>query len=248
MDPYRLIAVALHFLVNILLLWAVGAAAQSRFSVLRCLLASVLGGAYAAVCSLPGLSGLGGGVFYTAVLLLTGAIAFGIGREAIRKCALFCLLRIAVDGIPTQDGTIHFLRSGLLCIAGFILLRAQSRYVPVELTVGGRVFRLTALRDTGNTLRDPISGKPVLVIGGELAQEMTGFSREQLANPVETVVKQTDLRLIPCRSATAPTHFLLARSVPGVRIGRWKGRAIVAFAPENIGQDEHFQALTGGMV
>lgn len=248
MDPYRLIAVALYFLVNILLLWAVGAAAQGPFSVLRCLLSAVLGGAYAAVCSLPGLSGLGGGVFYTAVLVLTGVIAFGFGRDAIRKCALFCLLRIAVDGIPTQDGAIHFLRSALLCIAGFILLQAQSRYVPVELNMSGRIFRLTALRDTGNTLRDPISGKPVLVIGGKAAQEMTGFSYEQLADPVETVVQQPGLRLIPCRTATAPTRFLLARSVPGVRIGRWKGRAVVAFAPECIGQGENFQALIGGMV
>ena len=33
----------------------------------------------------------------------------------------------------------------------------------VQVAIGGHVRKLTALHDTGNTLRDPVNGRPVLV-------------------------------------------------------------------------------------
>lgn len=247
MAQYRLTAALFCFWVNAMLLLAVGTAAQRYYSRLRCLLSALLCSGYAALCTLPRLRFLGGGIFYAGILALAGLTAFGF-RGGLRRCALFCLLRIAVDGIPTQDGGNHLLRASLLCGAGFLLLRAESRYVPVELTAGTQRIRLTALRDTGHTLRDPISGYPVLVVGVPLGERLAGLSRAELARPVETAMQHPGFRLLPCRTVTGSGHFLLAKAMPRVRIGAWRGSVLIAFAPEAIGEEGKYQALTGGTV
>ena len=97
---------------------------------------------------------------------------------------------------------------------------------------GDVVVQLTALRDTGNQLHDPISGKPVLVIGTEAACELTGLSATQLRTPLQTIQTFPGLRLIPYRSVGNDGGFLLAKRFADVTIGERKQSALVAFAAE----------------
>ena len=55
-------------------------------------------------------------------------------------------------------------------------LRCSTRKITI---VGSRVS-IVALRDSGNTLRDPVSGEQVLVVSGEVAEKLTGLTQEQL--------------------------------------------------------------------
>ena len=100
-------------------------------------------------------------------------------------------------------------------------------------------------RYTGNTLQDPVTGQPVLVIGADAANRLTGLSREQLRSPVESLEALPGLRLVPYRTVGG-SGLMLARKYQNVKIGKWKGSQLVAFAPERLGGG--YEALTGGAV
>ena len=109
-------------------------------------------------------------------------------------------------------------------------------------------MRMTALQDTGNTLCDPVTGRPVLVVGVEIAQQLTGLTQQQLRCPVEAIAEAPlpGLRLIPYRAVGQPSGLLLALRLQDVRIGNWKGSSLVAFAPDGLSREGAYQALTGG--
>ena len=58
------------------------------------------------------------------------------------------------------------------CVVLFFVIRALSarsgcKDMGVKITYGGKTIEFTALCDSGNLLRDPFSGRPVLLISGE---------------------------------------------------------------------------------
>ena len=136
----------------------------------------------------------------------------------------------------------------LLCCLGFRNRIGGTNYIPVVLSYGTKQLHLTALQDTGNTLRDPITGRQVLVVGADAAGELTGLTREQLRQPVEFVDALPGLRLIPYRSVGSEGNFLLAMRLQNVKIGSWQGSSLVAFAPEGLSSEGAYQALTGGVL
>ena len=165
---------------------------------------------------------------------------------------LFILLSMALGGLALSLNTAG---AGLpLCAGGLALLsrmglRSGGReLLPIAVTYRGRTVRALALRDTGNTLRDPITGEQVLVIGPEDAKILTGLTDDQLQNPMETILRQRGLglRLIPYHSVGQSGGMLLAKRMEQVQVDGWEGSAIVAFAPDRIGTGEVYQALTGG--
>ena len=117
--------------------------------------------------------------------------------------------------------------------------------MPVEIAYGGRSLRLRGLRDTGNGLKDPVSGRSVLVVGAEAAQALTGLTAQQLARPLENLGAIPGLRLIPYRTVGS-RGFLLGMQLQKVRIGSRKGSVVVAFAP--MGLEGNVEALIGGWV
>ena len=88
----------------------------------------------------------------------------------------------------------------------------------------------------------------MLVIGADAAEKLTGLTRMQLEDPLDTVAKRSlpGLRLIPYRAVGQPAGLLLALRLKNVQVGDRRETAVVAFAPERIGIHEGFQALMGG--
>ena len=221
----------------------------------RSALSAALGGFYGAVCMLPGFRFLGNTLWRIVFLGIMGWIAFGYSKSALRRTVVFVLLCMALGGLAQGLGT-GGVRSVIasaaalcgMCILGFRDRPGSVSYVPVELFYGDKQLRLTALYDTGNTLLDPITGKPVLVVGAEVAQQLTGLTQQQLRSPVSVLQKSPvpGLRLIPYRSVGQPAGMLLALRFPQVRIGSWQGSSLVAFAPDKLCNDGQYQALTGG--
>ncbi len=221
----------------------------------RSALSAALGGIYGAACLLPGFRFLGNLLWRIVSLCLMGWIAFGFNKSALRRTLIFLLLSMALGGVAQGLGKGGFwgvvAAAGTifaLCYFGFRDRPGSSGYVPVELSYAGKQMRLTALCDTGNMLRDPISGRPVLVVDAQVAQQLTGLTHEQLRSPVSAMehAQLPGLRLIPYSSIGKATGMLLAMRVPQVRIGNWQGSSLVAFAPESLSGDGQFQALTGG--
>lgn len=246
----------LNFLVDYLLLLGTNRLCGYPPGWGKAALAAVLGGVYGAACMVPGFRFLGNTLWRIVMLGLMGWVAFGWSKSAMRRTLIFVLLCMALGGIAQGFGAGGYLSvvasaAALcgMCILGFRDRPGSVSYVPVELSYGDKQLRLTALRDTGNTLRDPITGRPVLVVGAEVAQQLTGLTENQLRSPVSAMTQAPvpGLHLIPYRSVGQPAGMLLALRFPQVRIGNWQGSSLVAFAPDRLCSDGQYQALTGGI-
>lgn len=246
----------LNFFVNFLLL--LGTNRLCGYPPLwgRSALAAVFGGTYGAACLLPGMYFLGNLLWRCVFLGLISWIAFGFYKSALRRGVIFVILSMALGEIARGFGTggpAAVIAAAVavcgMCLLGFRDRPGYTSYVPVELNYGDHQLRLTALCDTGNTLRDPVTGTSVLVVGAEIAQQLTGLTAQQLRCPVNAVTqaKIPGLRLIPYRTVSQPSGMLLALRFPKVKIGNWQGSSLVAFAPEKLTDDGQYQALTGGM-
>lgn len=244
----------LNVLVDILLLLAAARLCGYPAKIYRILLASLLGGVHSACCLLPGFAFLGNALWRIVSLGLIGATAYGISVSGARRGIIFAFLSLALGGaVMGLDkggivGTISIAALiTLLCFFGFRGRIGGTYYLPVELSYGEKHINITALQDTGNTLRDPITGRQVLVVGADVAQQLTGLSRQQLLTPIESIGQLPGLRLIPYRSVGSKS-FLLALHLPKVKIGTWQGSTLVAFAPDCLSPEGTYQALTGGVV
>ena len=150
----------------------------------RYLLAGVLGGAYAAAVFLPGLSFLAAVPAKLAAGALLALIAYGGEEKLLRLTLLFfavscamagCVLGLGLlagGGVPMAGGVFYtdvdarvlLIAAGAAYLVLTVVFRAAARHgvrgelVMVRLCLLGRVTAFNALCDTGNSLRDPVSG------------------------------------------------------------------------------------------
>lgn len=253
MPVYLDLLLLLNFLVDFLLLLGTNRLCGYPPGLGKAALAAGLGAVYAGACVLPGFAFLGNFLWRAVSLWVMALIAFGWSQSALRRGIVFVFLCLALGGAALGLGGGGFW--GLAASAGFICVLCMvgfkgrigtNSYVPVELAYGGKRLHLTALRDTGNTLRDPVTGASVLVIGAEAAQKLTGLTHQQLKQPIESMGALPGLRLVPYRAVGQEGGMLLALRVPEVKIGSWRGSSLVAFAPEGLSSEGAYQALTGG--
>lgn len=253
---YLDLVMGLNFAVDLFLLLGSNALAGYPLSLKRAALAAAVGGIYGGVCLLPGFRFLGSVPWRLVFLGVMSVIAFGWNRSAVRRGTLFVLLSMALGGIALglgNGGMGAIIGSAaavaLLCVVGFHSRAGQRRFMKVELVCRGKRKVLTALCDTGNTLRDPVTGQQVLVVGADVAADLLALTPQALASPLETLTKAgiPGLRLIPYRAVGQPGGMLLAMKMEEVRMdGKVRGD-LVAFAPQTLGNDG-YEALAGGMI
>ena len=254
MQIYLDLVIFLNFLVDFLLLLGTNRLTGFPPGWKRLLPAAGLGALYAGLCMLPGLRFLGGGPWPVVFLLLMAWIAFG--SRGWQRLAVFVLLSMALGGVAMGLGQVNIpalilSAAGIwmLCRVGFGGRLGQAEYMPVLIPYGGKNLSLVALRDTGNTLRDPVTGESVLVLAGDAACRLTGLSPDQLRHPIETMTQapMAGLRLIPYCSVGNGSGLMLGLRFHNVKIGSRTADPMVAFAPEGLGKNAAVQALTGGM-
>lgn len=246
--------IILNFLVDFLLLLGTNRICGHPPSPGKAAMSAVLGGLYGGACLLPGFSFLGNFLWRMVSLGLMSVLAFGWSISALRRGIVFAFLSMALGGIAFGLGGSGFFGIAISAFGVFLLCRlgfsgeiGGRKFIPVELHHDDRRLQLTALQDTGNTLRDPVTGTPVLVVAAEIGEQLTGLTREQLRRPVESVEAVPGLRLIPYHCVGNSGGLLLALRIPKVKIGTWQGSSLVAFAPEGLSSDGEYQALTGGV-
>lgn len=249
---------AVNFFVDLLLLTGTNRLAGYPAGVGRASLGAALGGIYGCACLMPGFRFLGNLLWRGVSLALMGLLAFGGGPGTLRRCILFVFLSMALGGIAMALGTGGFWTlvgsAGLvlaMCILGFGGVAGQRRYVPVMLKYGTKTVELMALHDTGNTLRDPVTGERILVAGADTAEKLLGLDAASIQNPAGTVALAPipGLRLIPYSAVGKKGGLLLGIRVRDARINGKKESLLVAFAPEGLGAETgETEALIGGMV
>lgn len=193
---------------------------------------------------LPGFS-LAQTFWWRILTLLTAAFsAFGFSRTKITSWVLYVLLQLSLGGLAANSKPVisQLLSAAGICLACYLTGR-QNQIIPVRILTQDGNLSIRALRDTGNTLKDPITGQDVLVVDVNIAQKLTGLTPHQLREPVKTMEALPGLRLIPYHSVDG-SGFLLAKQFENVFIGTQKGRGIIAFSPQKFA--DHYEGLTGG--
>ena len=211
------------FFTNVLMDWVTllaaarlaGAAVHRGRFVLACL----LGGTYAVLAALfPALGVLPVRAAMGAALCLA---AFGGERTLLRLGGLYFVTAAAFAGLAYALGAASGRRLlygagyyftvplGLLLLAAAVgyavsgvLLRGDAAHgcvrqeiLPLTVQFGGRERRVRVLRDSGHTLTEPVSGKPVLILcRGEAAlllnDPLDGDATQQLTSlPPETACR-----------------------------------------------------------
>lgn len=266
----------LNTIVDYLLLLTTAALAGTPMRRGRFALFAVAGGIYAiGVFWLPVLKS----PFFR---LLTGAViafsAFFRDPRPWRLAALYFLLSGALAGLLLAIGLavgsstemaqrVYYadiswgvlLGSAVLFYALLhLLFRQGARYgggdtVEVTIVIQNRRCRLRALRDSGNALRDPIQGRPVLV--AEIAA-LTGLWSEDVETILNSVQspeekmaalygKGISFTLLPFQAVGERSGLLLAMRSDYLQIGRRRiPKALVALTNTTIGSGCH--GLWGG--
>lgn len=239
----------LAFLVELLLLLGAGRLWGEYPGIWPCTAGAMVGALHTTLCMLPGFRFLGSVFWRIVFACLTGLAAYGWKLGQILRFVLLLLgVSLLAEAVGKDD-----LPAAALAAAGLWLLCTSAGsgrvYIPLELYREGTHLTLTALRDTGNTLRDPVTGEQVLVLSPEAAFALTGLTAQQLRTPLDTLQRQPipGLKLIPYR-AVGSSGFLLGLRFPDARVGGRRRNIVAAFAPEGPGGGDGYQALAGGFL
>lgn len=255
MPVYLDLVILLNFLVDFCLLLGTNRLAGYPAGPGRAAVAAALGGIYGGACYIPGFGFLGNTLWRTVSLGLMGVLAFGLDRGTLRRCVLFVLLSMALGGIALgldmrNWSSLLLAAAGVtvMCVVGFRGTVGTKRYLPVILEHDGLRVALTALHDTGNTLRDPVTGGSVLVVSEKIAWALCGLTTKELCDPVATMGSRPGFRLIPYRVVGKSNGMMLGLRVEQGRVNGRQRRLLVAFAPEGFGEKAGFDGLIGGIV
>lgn len=269
----------LNALVDYLLLLGAARLAGERLRRLRFTMGAVLGGGYAVAIFLPGGAFLQRLPCRLAVLALMSVAAYGGSRRLLRQSLLFLALSCALGGgvlavsllggrgLPLSGGVVYSamdIKTVLLSAAGCyaavtLVFRGLARHTAsagelaaVRLALDGRSVELTALRDTGNTLTDPVAGIPVLVAEGALLLPLLPpgtLMAGELADPVACMERLRDgplagrVRLLPYRAVGVERGLLLALRPDGLWVNGERRDMLAALSPTPVSDGGGYGAL-----
>ena len=272
-------AFLLNSLLDYLLLVLCGTVTATPLKRRRILLSAALGGLYAAGSLAPRLAFLGKLYFQVLMAVLLCIIAFGPGRGLLRRTVGLWMLAAAFSGVVMVMTELFSAPAALVgsrvyypVSLGVLTLTAGSAFSLMQWGLGrlthqggdlarvrvrfrGREATFTALRDTGNTLRDPISGTPVLVTDGDVLKTLLPEARaapEELRSPGELAERLGDMglrpRLIPYKTVGVERGLLLALRPEDVEVDGAGENLLLAFSPDPVSDGGGYQALLGGVL
>lgn len=266
----------MNLLVDYLLLLSAAQLSGRMLRRLRLLVCAAGGGVYAALTFLPGCAFL-----CTPLCQLAAGVGMALcayrGRR--KPALLFLLLSGGLAGFVLALGLWAGSPVGLLCrvyrgevswplllgaaLGFYVLLRlllgqgarhGGGELLKITISVCGRKQTVTALHDTGNTLRDPVSGRPALVLERGAAEALWPPEvAEVLASPLPPEEKMARLHrqgaavtfsLLPFRSVGTPAGLLLAARSDYIEVnGRRYPRTPVALSEHPVSDGGGYHAL-----
>lgn len=244
---------------------------------LRVLAAAMLGAVYALLAALSGAGFWVTWAFKLGVGLLMVTVVFGATQNLLRVCLVFFGVSAAFAGAvmasaivrgeglaPAAVGRVSLVGL-LLAFAVFYVLfsavfrsvtrhRAHGNIGTLTVTYRGRRASIPALLDTGNGLREPVSGLPVAVCALKSALPLfDGPAAEILGrepDPYRALEALYDagiysFLLVPYRAVGVSSGMLLAFRPDGMRLGTRELSCLVALSPEDVGQGSGYSAIVG---
>ena len=267
----------LNLIANYLLLLGAGKVAGVALRRLRIAFGAAVGAVYAVLLFISGLEWLS--LWPCKILsgILMALIAYGGERRLVRVTALFFAaaagLAGLVLGVELLGGTALSLENGVLysrfdlrlllllfVVCYFVmslLFRRMGRHgsrevVRLEIDILGEHLSLTALLDSGHTLTDPATNRPVIVTDARILKHLLPVDVDP-AQPVDGIKRCRmagigGVRLVPYRAVGIDCGMLLALQAESVKIGdRRLGSLLVALSPNPVDDGGSHQALIGGI-
>lgn len=260
-----------NFAADIIALAGAGRLCALRIRVPKLLLGALLGALYACtseivrtVSSLP-------------VKLAAGALmalcVYGGEEKLLRVSAVFCLVSASMAGIALgvsaalgETGvlslralvvTLALSLAALSAINGFRRRMTKGGIRELTLEYAGKKVSMTALADTGNALRDPVSGAELPVVESGKAAELFG---EPAASALKNAHGAADCmerlfeaapelrcRLVSYSAVGVENGLLLAVRLDGASIdGQRLAGGWVALSPTKVSDSGEYSALVGG--
>lgn len=266
----------LNLTANYLLLLAAGRMCGKALRRWLLVLAAALGGLYAAALFFPGMEWLAAAPCKLACGVVMVLVAYGGERDLLRTALCFFCASAALGGLvwaaelmgghslTMERGVLYSyvdLRllllllavcyGGLSVVTGRVLLHRRGELLPARIRLGEKTVKLITLLDTGNTLTDPATNRPVLVAEGACCRTLLPLSLP-LERPVEAVAAADEAgfrgcRLLPYRAVGVRCGLLLAVKADSVVVGaRDYGSILVALSPTPVSDGGGYQALIGG--
>lgn len=273
----------LNLVVNYLLLLSSARLSGEIIFRPRLALGAALGALYAALIFFPGMGFLLHPLCKLAAAVLMLLCAFGGSRGLMRVTLVFFGVSAAFGGgifaIQLFGGRGLTLKNGIFYSAmdlRLILLSAAACYtvinlvfrrtarhsgpsrelMPAIITLDGRRVALTALIDTGNTLTDPVTNRPVMVAEGEkllrLFPEGAAPTPADFRDPVTALERLSAAggrgryRLLPYQAVGVECGLLLAIRMDAVKVGEVDyGGILVAMSPNRLSDGGGYSALIG---
>lgn len=231
-----------NIIINFIILYVTEKITRTKTSKLRLFIASLVGSLYTLMVFFPNLQFMGRFLIKFSVSILILIIAFNPERfkEFLKQLSTFYLISFAFAG--TTIGIFYILNNkltisnfsfkdhnelmkflilgiGLAVILirsilknSWIRLNQKNCLTDVTINLNNKKAHLRALIDTGNSLKEPISQKPVIIaeynalkaILPELVKKVYSENKEldlnYVANIMEKLGDQIKLRLIPFKS------------------------------------------------
>ena len=272
----------LNWIIDYFLLLASAGFAGAPLQRVRFAICSAVGGLYAVAVLMPQFAVLS----YLPVKLLAGCIMALLAYWPLQRkwhlTALFFLLGGALAGVVLAVSLASF-RFGYLIeniyymrmtwpvllittTTMYLLLRVifrqsarhrKGELMVVTVSVQQQQRQLTALHDTGNTLRDPVNGRAVLVLERKALNGLWTPDVEAVLGaaipPEEKMVRLhhegigTEFTLLPFRSVGVSSGLLLAVRSDYIKVGkRTYPNTLIALCDSSVSDGGCYQALWGG--
>lgn len=266
----------LNLIANYLLLLAAGRIAGAALLRWRIGLGAGVGALYAAMVFLPGLEWLALWPCKLACGVVIVLIAYGGERHLLRVAVVFfgasAALAGAVLGFELLGSVSLTLEHGvfysrldirlllLLFVACYFVLslffhrtgHKDRELVRLEVELEAGAASLTALVDTGHSLIDSATNRPVVVAEARALADLLPDWADASA-PIQSVERchaagSRQARLVPYRAVGVECGMLLALRTQGVTVnGKPLGRLLLALSPTTVDDGSGYQALLGGI-
>ena len=266
----------LNLIANYLLMLAAGRMAGAALTRWRIGLGAGLGALYAALVFLPGQVWLARWPCKLAVGVLMTLIAYGGERYLLRVTVLFfgasAALAGAVLGLELLGNVSLTLEHGvfytpldirlllLMFVACYFVLSLFFRrvgqhggeLVQLKIVLEGGTVNMAALRDTGHSLTDPVTNRPVVVVDGQILTRILPDWADP-ADPIHSLERchaagSRQARLVPYRAVGVECGMLLALRAKQVAAdGKPLGQLLVALSPTPVSDGGGYLALIGGI-
>ncbi|WP_028595815.1 sigma-E processing peptidase SpoIIGA [Paenibacillus assamensis] len=213
------------------------------------------------------------GAFYFHAFVIAGG-AFGI-QYLWKDASSWTMFAAAADWASRQD----LPTGGAIVVFGLVFalliyklawgerkqqVHHESYSVELEVVIGSITRTCTGLIDTGNGLKEPLSGTPVIVMdvslwedvlplhwkeivkSGSVMERMGGFTDSD--RPHESIFDESRMRLLPYRAVNQSNSWMLGFRPDYIRLKHGERcymtkKVVIGLEGENLSQERRFQAI-----